>query len=76
MKFPSILELQVVRIPFVHMLSLMATGTPARGPFNLPASMSAWTFPACSMVFSSFTVTKAWMDGSMAFIRAREASAA
>ena len=40
-KFSSILELHVVSTPLVHMLSLIATGTPARGPVSSPASILA-----------------------------------
>ncbi len=42
-KLFKILEEQVVRVPFVHILSLMAKGTPAKGPVSSPASMAAWT---------------------------------
>ncbi len=39
MKLPSIFEEQVVSKPFVHILSLMATGTPASGPLRVPSSI-------------------------------------
>ena len=38
-KFSRILELQVVLVPFVHILSLIATGTPARGLRSVPSSI-------------------------------------
>ena len=40
-KFPRIFEEQVVSIPSVHILSLIATGTPARGPVSSPDSIFA-----------------------------------
>ena len=36
LKPSRILELQVVSTPFVHKLSLIATGTPANGPVSVP----------------------------------------
>ncbi len=38
-KFSNILDEHVVRTPSVHILSLIATGTPANSPFNVPASI-------------------------------------
>ena len=38
-KLPKILEEQVVSISCVHILSLIATGTPASGPVISPASI-------------------------------------
>ena len=59
-KLPRIFEEHVVRIPFVHMLSLIATGTPARGPVSSPASILFCTLSAASNIFfSSITVTNA-----------------
>ena len=38
-KLYKILEEQVVSRSFVHILSLMATGTPASGPVRVPSSI-------------------------------------
>ena len=38
----------MVRIPLVHILSFTAMGTPARGPWNLPALMPSSTSSACA----------------------------
>ncbi len=56
-KLYNMRELQVVRIPSVHILSLMATGTPASGPLNSPALIFSCTCSACLRAFSSSTVT-------------------
>ena len=56
-KFSNILEEQVVRVPSVHILSLMAKGTPAKGPVNSPASIFFCTSAACCNALSRSTVT-------------------
>ena len=56
-KFSKILEEQVVRVPSVHILSLIAKGTPARGPVSSPASIFFCTSAACCNAFSRSTVT-------------------
>ncbi len=57
-KLYKILEEQVVSNPFVHMLSLIATGTPASGPVSSPASIFACTSFARFKAPSLSTVTK------------------
>ena len=63
-KCSSILEPQVVRMPFVHRLSLTATGTPASGPCKLPSAMAFCTSSARAKACASSTVTKPWISGS------------
>ena len=56
-KLPRIFEEQVVSIPSVHILSLIATGTPARGPVSSPASIFFCTSCAFRSAPSSSIVT-------------------
>jgi len=56
-KLESIFEEQVVSISSVHILSLIATGTPASGPVSLPSSISFCTLLASSNAFSLSIVT-------------------
>ena len=72
-KLYKILELQVVNIPFVHILSLMATETPARGPVSVPSSIIFCTSFARIIADSSSTVTKLLISFSFARIASRAA---
>ena len=75
-KFPKILELQVVRRPSVHILSLIATGTPASGEVSSPASIFFCTSSACFSAPSRSTVTKLLTLSSFASMALRAASVA
>ncbi len=52
-----IFEQQVVRIPATHILSLIATGTPAKGPVSSPLSIFSCTSPARHIAPSKSNVT-------------------
>ena len=56
LKLYSILDAQVVSVPLVQMLSLIATGIPARSDSSLPAARFASTAAACASAVSSVTV--------------------
>jgi hypothetical protein len=62
---------QVVRIPRVQRLSLMATGIPARGPRGSPAALAASMRSASARARSAVTSRKAFTWGSTASMRAR-----
>ena len=72
-KLPRIFELQVVSIPFVHMLSLIATGTPASGPVSVPSSINFCTSSALFNAPSLSSVTKLFTSFSTFSICAMEA---
>jgi hypothetical protein len=71
MKFPSMVEAQVVRVPFVHMLSLINTGMPVSGVL-FPSAMRASDCCARSMAASRVTVMKAFTLSSTFSIRSRQ----
>ena len=56
-KLESIFELHVVSCPSIHMLSLTAAGTPARGPVNSSLSIRFCTDSACISAPASSSVT-------------------
>ncbi len=57
MKLSKMWDEQVVRSPFVLMLSLMAPGIPASGLISWPAAIMASTLAACFRAFSLSSVT-------------------
>ena len=57
-------EAQVVWVPTRCMLSLKATGTPARGPSCFPAARAASVAAAVWSARSAETSRKAWIAGS------------
>ena len=73
-KFDKILDEHVVSISLVHMLSLIATGTPAKGPVSLPDLMSSSAFLALARAASLSTVTYALISDSELSICLRTAS--
>ena len=54
-----IFDEHVVSMPCVHMLSLIAMGTPASGPTGRPAAISASIASACARAASAVTKLKA-----------------
>ena len=65
-KLLNILEEQVVNIPLIHILSLMATGTPANGPVSVPSSINLCTSSALANAPSRSIVTNALISLSFA----------
>ena len=57
LKLPSILDAQVVSVPLVQMLSLMAIGIPASADSVSPLARFLSTVSACASADSSATVT-------------------
>ena len=71
MKFSSILDAQVVRVPFVHILSFIPTGIPARGDSSSPFARRSSIFFALSIASSAETVRYAPISGSFSAILSR-----
>ena len=67
-KFSNILELHVVFTPFVHMLSFIPIGIPAKSPLISPLSIFSCTSFACSNASSVSVVTNACTSSSLSFI--------
>ena len=67
-KFSNILELQVVFTPFVHILSFIPIGIPAKSPDISPFSILACTSFAFSKASSVKVVTNASTSFSFSFI--------
>ncbi len=63
----------VVATPRVQMLSLSASGTPASGPGSSPRATAASIASAAARASSASTRLNAWMSGSRAVDRARDA---
>ena len=64
-------EPQVVATPRVQSVSLIATGTPARGPGSSPRATVASTASAASRARSATTARKAWSSPSRPSMAAR-----
>ena len=73
LKLYNIFEEQVVSRSFVHILSLMATGTPASGPVSVPSSIIFCTSSARFNAPSRSTVTKLFTFFSFASIASKAA---
>jgi hypothetical protein len=67
MKFPRIFDAQVVRVPAVHMLSLIAIGIPSTVD-AVPALRSLSALSACDSAASPVTVMNALTLSSTALI--------
>src|SRR5579871_64446 len=66
-------EPAVVRTPCVAIRSLMPSGMPSNKRRSRPLASASSAFTASCIAVSSMTVTHAWMDGSHAAMRCRQA---